>query len=91
MRVRAKALVDANVLWSAQQRNVLLQLAIQEAISVHWTQEILEEWLRNVEPDLRRRLEDRTLPLMRQYFPDAIVAAQSTEPTLVGRMRATGT
>ena len=72
MRIRTKALLDANVLWSGHQRNLLLQLAIQETISVYWTADILEEWLSNVDAALRTRLEARTLPLMRLHFPDAL-------------------
>ena len=77
--MRRRALLDANVLWSAQQRNLLLQFAVQETISVHWTAGIIEEWLRNVEPPLRARLEERTLPLMRRHFPDAVVEGVDEE------------
>jgi len=80
MRVRPKALLDANVLWSAQQRNVLLQLAVQETIAVYWTEKILEEWLRNVDEGIRARIEARTPPLMRRHFPDATV-----DPVDLGR------
>ncbi len=79
MRLRRKALLDANVLWSSQQRNLLLQIAVQETISVHWTKDILEEWLRNTDPPLRARLETRTLPLMRRHFPDASVEGVGEE------------
>ncbi len=74
MRVRPKALIDASVLWSSHQRNLLLQLAVQETISVHWTSRILDEWLRNSDAALRARLQARTLPLMQAHFPDALVA-----------------
>ena len=67
------------MLWSSHQRNLLLQLAVQETISVCWTADILEEWLRNVDATLRTRLEARTLSLMRLHFPDALVSDISAD------------
>jgi hypothetical protein len=45
-----RALVDANVLYSNHLRNLLLQIAQNDAFEVHWTAEIEDEWLRNMEP-----------------------------------------
>jgi len=70
---RAKALLDANVLFSNQQRNLLLEIASHEIIRVLWTQKIEDEWLRNVDQRIRERILARTLPLMRKHFPDALV------------------
>ncbi|MGY2051342.1 hypothetical protein [Methylobacterium sp. JK268] len=71
---------DANVLWSPHQRNLLLQLAHQDVFRVFWTDLVIEEWLRNVEPDQRTRCERRTVPLMRRHFPDAWLPAIAAIP-----------
>jgi hypothetical protein len=74
MRNRLKALLDANVLFSNQQRNLLLELASQEVITVFWTEMIEDEWLRNAAEGTRDRIRARTLPLIRGHFPDALIA-----------------
>ena len=73
MRNRLKVLLDANVLFSNQQRNLLLQLASQEVIDVVWTAMIEDEWLRNTEIRTRKRIISRTLPLIRDHFPSALI------------------
>jgi hypothetical protein len=70
---RATALLDANVLFSNQQRNLLLEIASHEIISVLWTQTIEDEWLRNIDQGIRERILARTLPLLRKHFPDSLV------------------
>ncbi len=69
-----RALVDANVIYSNHLRNLLLQLAANGAFEVHWSEEIEREWLRNLEDATRTRVQRHTLPLIREHFPDAIVA-----------------
>lgn len=66
-------LLDANVLHSNQQRNLILQLAAQGVVSVAWTAAIEDEWLRNTEPVIRERVRSRTLPLIRKHFPQALI------------------
>ena len=49
------ALLDANVLYPAGLRDLLMQLAINEAFRARWTRQIHDEWIRNViadRPDL---------------------------------------
>jgi hypothetical protein len=70
---RPRVLLDANVLWSSQLRNLILQMAIDEVLSARWSREIESEWLRNTDDELRCRLESRTLPVLRKNFPDAWV------------------
>ncbi len=41
-------LYDANVLYPAPLRDLLMQLAFEEIIQAHWTKEIHEEWIRNI-------------------------------------------
>jgi hypothetical protein len=63
---------DANVLYPAQLRDFLMRLALAEVVRAHWTEQIHQEWMRNVEADypditwttLRRIREqmDRALP-----------------------------
>jgi predicted nucleic acid-binding protein len=48
---RPVAVYDANVLYPAQLRDFLMRLALQEAVRAHWTDQIHEEWMRNVEAD----------------------------------------
>jgi hypothetical protein len=87
MRSRPQALLDANVLYSGQQRNLILQLAVQEVVSVIWTEAIEEEWLRNLEPETQVRIRARTLPQIRQYFPDALIGNVDLKAS-VGRTNA---
>ncbi|WP_108522404.1 PIN domain-containing protein [Bradyrhizobium algeriense] len=80
-------LLDANVLYSNALRNLLLQLALNDAFEARWTDRIEDEWLRNLEDRTRDRVSQRTLPLIRKHFPDAIIcdfdadqAIGSTDP-----------
>lgn len=67
------ALLDANVLYSNALRNLLLQLALNDAFEARWTGLIEDEWLRNLEDLTRARVSQRTLPLIHKHFPDAII------------------
>ena len=54
--MRPVALYDANVLYPAPLRDLLMQLAYDEVIQAHWTNQIHDEWIRNVSanrPDLK--------------------------------------
>lgn len=42
------ALADANVLYSNDQRNVLVELAYERIIRLRWTDEIEREWVDNL-------------------------------------------
>lgn len=44
--------LDACVLYPAAQRDLFMWLAAGGAIRAHWTNEIHEEWIRNVERDV---------------------------------------
>ena len=69
-----KALLDANVLVSNHLRNLLLQMAQNDLFDVKWSALIEDEWLRNMKPRTRERIEAYTLPLIRSGFSDALVA-----------------
>jgi predicted nucleic acid-binding protein len=70
------ALLDANVLWPAALRDVLLRAAQRGLYHPVWTRAIREEALRAL---LRRRPElnpvslARTFNLMDQHFPDSVI------------------
>jgi hypothetical protein len=68
-----RALLDANVLYSNHLRNLLLQMAQNDLFEARWSSQIEHEWLRNMEPRTRERIETRTLPLIRRGFPDALI------------------
>ena len=87
-----KALLDANVLYSNHLRNLLLQLAQNDAFDARWSERIEQEWLRAMEPHTRERIAARTIPLMRTWFADALVAGFEAECVISElRTRRTGT
>lgn len=70
------AVLDANVLFAAVLRDTLVQLAVSGVYRAHWTEQIHEEWMRNVllkrESITRAQLE-RTRFLMKLHLPQARV------------------
>ncbi|RMG83059.1 MAG: PIN domain-containing protein, partial [Chloroflexi bacterium] len=70
------ALLDANVLYPAPIRDILLQLAVEDVFWGRWTADIHEEWiealLRN-EPHRERMALERTRDLMNQATRDALI------------------
>lgn len=72
----AGAVLDANVLYSAFLRDVLLRLATAELFRPYWSERIHEEWTRNLlahRPDLSTAGITRTRASMDAYFPSALV------------------
>jgi hypothetical protein len=74
-----RALLDANVLYSNHLRNLLLRLAQNDLFDAKWSAMIENEWLRNMEPGTRERIESRTRPLIRTWFSDALVSGFDPE------------
>lgn len=69
-----KVVLDACVLYPAPLRDFLLNIAEQHLIKPHWTDQINEEWLRNLllnRPDLNRRQLETTIAYMNEAFPYA--------------------
>jgi hypothetical protein len=70
------ALLDANVLYPAPMRDILLQLAVTDLFRAKWTAEIHGEWiealLRN-EPQRNRAALERTRDLMDRNVRDCLV------------------
>lgn len=73
---RFTAFFDANVLYPADLRNLLMHLALTGLFRATWSAGVHEEWmsalLRN-RPDLSREKLERTRMLMDQHATDALV------------------
>lgn len=72
-----KALLDANVLYSAVLRDVLMTLAVFGVYEPHWSHQINEEWIRNLalnRPDMERSDMEKTRQLMDKHKPNALVS-----------------
>lgn len=70
------ALYDANVLYPAELRNLLMHLALIGLFRAKWSAEIHEEWMSNLlinRPDLKRVQLERTRMLMDKHAVDALV------------------
>jgi predicted nucleic acid-binding protein len=67
---------DANVLYPFHLRNLLVQCAVDRLVAARWTDEIHDEWIRNLvantENLTRARLE-KTRDIMNRVLPDATV------------------
>ena len=72
MTPRPIVVYDANVLYPAQLRDLLMRLAVSGLGRAHWSDQIHEEWMENVlanRPDLRREQLERTRALMERALP----------------------
>lgn len=70
------AFYDANVLYPAPLRDLLVYLALTGVYRARWTAQVHEEWKRNLlknRPDLTREKLDRTSSLMDKALPDGLV------------------
>jgi hypothetical protein len=67
---------DACVLYPAPLRDLLMHLTLAGLFKAKWTNEIHEEWIRNLlkqRPDLGRAQLERTRDLMNAYALDCLV------------------
>lgn len=67
---------DANVLYPAPLRDILMQLALTGLYRAKWTNRIHEEWIRNVlknRPDLSKESLEKTRNLMNSAVLDCLV------------------
>lgn len=75
------ALLDANVLYPAPMRDVLMQLAVTDIFKAKWSDDIHREWIdalmRN-EPHRDRATLERTRDLMNQATRDCLVTGYET-------------
>jgi hypothetical protein len=70
------ALFDACVLYPAPLRDLLMWLALTDLFNAKWTDEIHDEWIRNVladRPDLKPEQLERTRQLMNTRVRDCLV------------------
>jgi predicted nucleic acid-binding protein len=82
--VRYTVILDACVLYPAPLRDFLLRLATTGLFRARWTQQIHDEWMRNVlkkRPELKPILH-RTRELIDRSVPDALVTGY--EPLVEG-------
>jgi hypothetical protein len=71
------AVLDANVLYPAPVRDLLLSFADAKFFQPKWTKKIQQEWTKNLlanRPDLTERAIERTVKAMNVAFPDAEVS-----------------
>lgn len=76
MAANFTALFDANVLYPAPLRDLLMQLALTDMFRARWTDQIHDEWIRNVlknRPDLTTEQLTRTKELMNSHVRDCLV------------------
>ena len=67
---------DANVLYPAPLRDLLMHLAMTGQFRARWTERIHDEWIRNVlknRPDLTHKQLERTKSLMDNHCHDCLV------------------
>ncbi|MBL1274850.1 MAG: PIN domain-containing protein [Ectothiorhodospiraceae bacterium] len=70
------AVFDACVLYPAPLRDLLVSVATTEQFRARWTDEIHNEWTRNVlanRPEIKAADLERTVELMNQAVPDCLV------------------
>jgi hypothetical protein len=84
--VASVALYDACVLYPAPLRDLLMQLALVDLFQARWTDEIHDEWTRNVaanRPDISPASLARCRRLMNEHVPDCLVTGyEGLIPTL---------
>jgi predicted nucleic acid-binding protein len=80
------ALYDANVLYPAPLRDLVMYLAMTDLFAARWSNDIHEEWMTGVlrnRPDLARAKLERTRRFMDKSVRDALVAGyEALIPTL---------
>ena len=73
---RPTALLDANVLYPAGLRDLLLRLADRYLYAPLWSADIHEEWMRSLladRPNIPASVLERTRSIMDEHFPGAVV------------------
>jgi predicted nucleic acid-binding protein len=79
------AIFDANVLYPAPLRSVLMYLSLADLFRARWTMEIHEEWIRNLlikRDDLTRAKLEHIRDIMIDIIPDSLVTGY--EPSIAG-------
>jgi hypothetical protein len=80
------ALYDACVLYPAPLRDLPMRLALTGLFQARWTEDIHDEWIRNVladRPDISSQSLKRCRELMDQHVPDSLITGyEGLIPTL---------
>jgi len=74
--VASTVVYDACVLYPAALRDLLIWLALANLFHARWTEEIHNEWMRNVlknRPDITVKQLTRTKNLMNNHVPNCLV------------------
>jgi predicted nucleic acid-binding protein len=83
---RLTVVYDACVLYPAPLRSFLMYLALTDVFHAKWTEEIHQEWMRNVlkdHPDITRKQVERIRELMNAHVRDCLVTGyESLIPSL---------
>jgi len=69
------AVFDACILYPFHLRNVLVQAAVDRLVEARWTDEIHDEWIRNLAPAVPIERLQNTRRLMNDALPTAMVSA----------------
>lgn len=80
-----KALLDANVLYSARLRDLWMELAVSGLVVIAWTDRIEAEWIDAVtrrRPALETHMR-RTAALMRRVLPEARIKVRQRDLPLI--------
>ena len=81
-------LFDANVLYPAPMRDLLMQLALSDLFRARWTEQINDEWIEALlkkEPDRDRQKLERTRMLMNKAVRGCLIEDyESLIPSLIG-------
>ncbi len=75
--MRFTALLDANVLYPAPLRDLLMRLAVTDIFAARWSERIHDEWIRNLlknRPDLTLKQLTHTRGLMNSHVRDCLVS-----------------
>lgn len=75
MSAQYTAFLDANVLYPAPLRDILLELAVSDLFQARWSLFVLDEMKRNIlknRPDLSKDRLDKTIELMNAHCRDCI-------------------
>ena len=70
------AVLDANVLYPAPLRDLLMRLAVADVFAAKWSERIHEEWIRNLllkRTDLTRDRLEKIRNLMNSHVRDCLV------------------
>src|SRR4051794_31839436 len=71
------AVYDACVFYPAPLRDLLMQLAMTDLVRARWSDQIHEEWIRNLQenrPDIRKGALERIRDLMNAHVRDCLVS-----------------